>query len=126
MDALQEVIAHVRGCLLAAALEEAVIRRVELVIEELFTNSVTHGYGGDSDAPVWLDCRIEPSALAVDYCDAAPPFDPLQHRPDLEFGACDRPAGGLGVLLARRLADRIDYRRLDGKNVLTLVFRRRG
>jgi len=28
--------------------------KVLLIVEELFTNTVTHGYGGESESPVWL------------------------------------------------------------------------
>lgn len=122
MSALPGVLAYARSALAGTPFEPHGANRVELVLEELFTNTVMHGYGGDSDRSVWLRFDCEPTALAIEYIDEAPPYDPLQHRADLEFEREARPAGGLGILLARRLADRVDYRYADGRNVLTLRF----
>ena len=35
--------------------------RLTLVVEELFTNSVVHGYGGDSDAPIEVSLAAAPA-----------------------------------------------------------------
>ena len=53
--------------------------RLSLVVEELFTNTVMHGHGGGSDAPVRLGLRADASQLELSYEDSAPPFDPLDH-----------------------------------------------
>lgn len=111
MSALPGVLAYARGALAGTPFEPHGANRIELVLEELFTNTVVHGYGGDSDRSVWLRFDCDPTALAIEYVDAAPPYDPLQHRADLEF---EREA--------RQLADRVDYRYADGRNVLTLRF----
>lgn len=31
------------------------------------------------------------------------------------------PIGGLGIFLIRRLMQKVEYRRVDGKNILTMV-----
>uniref|UniRef100_UPI0038B2A298 ATP-binding protein n=1 Tax=Jiella pelagia TaxID=2986949 RepID=UPI0038B2A298 len=35
----------------------------------------------------------------------------------------DRPIGGLGIHIVRAMMDEIDYQRVDGRNLLTLVKR---
>ena len=50
--------------------------RLTLVLEELFTNTVEHGYGGDTEEPVQIACDVEPGRVAVTYEDGAPQFDP--------------------------------------------------
>ena len=50
--------------------------RLNLVLEELFTNTVHHGHRGDSDAPVWLTLASLQRRVAVTYEDTAPPFNP--------------------------------------------------
>lgn len=123
MSTLPALLAHARLRLQAANVPQHVVNRVELVIEELFTNSVVHGYGGCDDTVVWLDVQPGKAAVRLVYADAAPPYDPLRHEADLEYCTEQRAAGGLGVLLARRLADEIEYRFTDGRNILTLCFR---
>jgi len=123
MSTLPALLAHARLRLQTAIIPQDVVNRVELVLEELFTNSVMHGYGGSDDMVVWLDVKPEKTAVKLVYADAAPPYDPLRHEADLEYCNVHRAAGGLGVLLARKLADEIEYRFVDGRNILTLCFR---
>jgi anti-sigma regulatory factor (Ser/Thr protein kinase) len=54
--------------------------------------------------------------------DPGPPFDPLAepHRPPLGAGIEQRPVGGLGIHLVRRLTTRLAYARTpEGRNRLT-------
>lgn len=124
MSALPALLTYARHCLAASAFANQKMERIELVLEELFSNTVFHGYGSECDRPVWVGFDLQPSQLSISYSDEAPPYDPLQHDTDLDFDQASRPAGGLGILLARRFADRMDYRYGSGRNVLTLIFDR--
>ena len=97
--------------------------RVELAIEELFSNTVRHGYGGESDRPVWLGACVAPEGVTVEYRDAAPAFDPLQPP---QATACEAPPlGGVGRLLVHTLATMHGYAHREGCNCIRLVFARR-
>jgi len=102
--------------------------RLTLIVEELFTNTVVHGHRGDSDATIRIGLGATPGALALQFEDAAPPFDPLQwldaSLPDLDAGVDARPVGGLGVHLLVRMAERVDYAHVDGCNRLRLWLQR--
>jgi len=112
----------------AVAADDAL--RLALVVEELFTNTVTHGHGGDADAPVQLALQAGPDTLTLHYADSAPPFDPrtqaAQAQQGLQADLAERPVGQLGIPLLLALAERIDYRREQSMNRLTLVLRRQG
>ena len=88
--------------------------RLNLVLEELFTNTVTHGQRGDCDAPVWITLEAKPEGVQLTYEDTAPAFNPLGHR--VQMGK----VGGLGVLLARELTADRDYTYLFGRNRIRL------
>ena len=90
--------------------------RLNVVLEELFVNTVSHGHRGDCDAPVWITLEAGPQALQVTYEDTAPPFNPLVHP--VQTG---KKIGGLGVLLARELATAREYAYLFGRNRLRLA-----
>lgn len=122
MDSLTPFLAYTRHCIDAASLKEPVAGRIELVLEELFTNTVKHGYGRECDESIWLRIERRDATMTVEYSDAAPPYDPMQHHADLDFDAADRPEGGLGILIARRLSDRMAYRYAAGRNVLAMEF----
>jgi anti-sigma regulatory factor (Ser/Thr protein kinase) len=55
---------------------DAVLRLV-LVLEELFTNTITHGYPAGSEGPIWIAFAQRADLIEVTYEDAGPPFDPL-------------------------------------------------
>lgn len=97
--------------------------RLNLVLEELFTNTVRHGHGGDCDAPVWVSLARESGQVRVTYEDTAPPFNPYARLPDqapdttLEM----RKLGGLGVLLTTEMAASRDYAYVFGRNRIRLA-----
>ena len=98
--------------------------RMSLVVEELFTNSVVHGYGGDCDAPIEMALALDAGAIALFYEDAAHPYDPLSRfdtAPDHLHGTVEsRPTGGLGIHLVSELVDDARYAREEGRNRLWL------
>ena len=76
-DALPQVEAFLAEVCAAAGLDRAMCLRVTLLVEELFTNTVVHGHGADSDAPVRLDCEVAPGRITLVYEDTGPPHDPF-------------------------------------------------
>jgi serine/threonine-protein kinase RsbW len=123
-DALPQVEAFLGEVCEAAGLDRAMCLRVTLLVEELFTNTVVHGHGADSDAPVRLDCEVAPGRITLVYEDTGPPHDPFAAvaRPDPAADVQDRPVGGLGVLLVSAMARHVEYRRADDRNRISLVF----
>jgi anti-sigma regulatory factor (Ser/Thr protein kinase) len=104
----------------AGAAPDAVMR-AGLILEELFRNSVLHGYGGDSGRPVWIYAQ----AAGFCYEDEAPAFNPLAERlvrqePNPDLPAADQPIGGAGLMLIRQLARRAEYVRHDKRNCLLI------
>lgn len=98
--------------------------RLTLVVEELFTNSVMHGYGVECDEPIEIALSATISEIALLYEDAAPAYDPLSPftvAPDhLNAAVESRPVGGLGIHLVRELAAGASYAREGGRNRLRL------
>jgi serine/threonine-protein kinase RsbW len=124
-DALTRVDAFLAEVCAAAGLPREAGLRVTLLVEELFTNTVVHGHGGDSDAPVRLDCEVQPGRIALVYEDTGPPHDPFAAvtSPDPGASVEDRPVGGLGVLLVSAMAQEVEYRREGDRNRISLVIR---
>jgi anti-sigma regulatory factor (Ser/Thr protein kinase) len=105
--------------------DERLIMRLRLAIEELFLNTVTHGHGGDSDAPVEVTVRIDAERVTLVYVDTAPPFDPFAsvQAPDPTALLEARPVGRLGVFLITALAERCHYARSGDRNHITVELR---
>ena len=96
--------------------------KANLVIEELFLNTVKHGHRGGADAPIWITLAAEDGRISLAYEDNAPPFNPFSSatREMLEALAESRREGGLGVLLANSLTASVDYSYVFGRNRIRL------
>ena len=109
-----------------ASIEDDERQRAVLLVEELFANSVFHGYGGDSDEPVWLTVDVDAGACRLIYEDSAPAYNPFAiEEPDLDAAAPeDRPIGGLGIVFLNELSSDRSYARRGDRNVIEMHVRR--
>ena len=129
MQSLVPATAFVESFCAEQGLDRRVALRLALLLEELLTNTVVHGHGGDCDAPVVLELRADPTSVTLDYADTAAAFDPLARLAEDEaaLGAelADRPIGHLGIVLIDRIATQANYERKDGWNCFRLCLDRR-
>lgn len=126
MDALRALGAFLETFCTSAGVERAQLLRLNLVIEELFTNTVRHGYRGECDEPVWVTLDASPEAVRVTYEDMAPPFNPYAHLKQRSPDSTQErfKVGGLGVLLTNELAAARDYAYVFGRNRIRLTLDR--
>lgn len=117
-DELPKLMAMVRAACATAGFGLESCSRVELVLEEAFSNSVRHGFAGRDNGHVWLEWEILPDGLRLVYCDDAAPFDPLASASLPETGRI----GGLGRMLIKSLPRRAQYAFDAGRNRLMLEF----
>jgi serine/threonine-protein kinase RsbW len=96
--------------------------RLVLVLEELFTNTVAHGYAAGTQGPIWITLTRGLGVIEVTYEDAGPPFDPFA---ELQATRVDRRlsgelTGGHGLALVRGLSTAARYARVGERNRVTL------
>ena len=130
-DCLSQALGFATAAGARARLTPAQCRRVELVIEELFTNTVNYGYSAGAqpdsgaEAAVWLVASETATGVEITYEDAAPPFDPT----GVESGLAEKRVtrgeiGGLGRVLVTTLPASVKYTRERGRNRIVLQFDR--
>ena len=126
-DTLQYIQGSVEELGEREAWPESLTFKVNLVLEELGINILTHGGKGKERRPeIEIVLTSEDHALTIEVLDDGYPFDPLQDSPNPDLAATieGRPVGGLGIHLVRSLMDDLHYQRDAGRNRLTLVARR--
>jgi serine/threonine-protein kinase RsbW len=107
-------------------LSRAVTWPVDVSLDEVLANVVRHGLGERGrdacvEVVLSLDVFAAPPACEVVVSDDGPEFDPLAAgEPDTTLGVEERPIGGLGIALVRRLMDDVSYERREGRNHLRL------
>lgn len=95
-----------------------------LAIEELVTNCIHYGYDDTAEHTIRLEFGLADGALTMEVTDDGHEFDPVNApEPDFSLELEDRPVGGLGIHMLRKLADEMTYERVDGKNRVRLVKR---
>lgn len=98
------------------------IYAIEMVIEEIATNTIKYGFGNyrfvsPAKGNIVLTAIASATRAELTIEDDGPPFDPTQapdpivHR-ELE----DMPVGGLGIHLVRALTNGFEYRRVNHRN----------
>ena len=97
--------------------------QIDLVVEELFVNIVNYAYP-DSMGRVQVECKLSPDAgqVIIQFKDQGIEFNPLAGKEiDVHDSFERRPVGGLGIYLAKKYTNSIEYKRVDGSNVLTIM-----
>jgi serine/threonine-protein kinase RsbW/sigma-B regulation protein RsbU (phosphoserine phosphatase) len=106
-----------------AGLDAGAVHNVPMILEELLTNLGTHG--GVTNDLAQVRVRIEERSVAAEIEDTGPEFDPRSSPdPDINAPLEERQIGGLGLFLARKLAERLDYVRRGGRNYTSFAVKR--
>jgi len=98
------------------------VHALQLAVEEAGTNVINHGYADGQPHTFTVELAAADRRVTVIVTDDAPSYDPLARAEvDITLPLEDRPIGGLGVHLVKRLMDSARYERRDGRNILTFV-----
>jgi acyl-CoA synthetase (AMP-forming)/AMP-acid ligase II/anti-sigma regulatory factor (Ser/Thr protein kinase)/thioesterase domain-containing protein/acyl carrier protein len=116
MEAVQDFIAQ---ALRENGFTAKAVTQTLLAAEEIFINITHYAYDGDGD--VEISAYMEGESAVVAFADSGKPYNPLEKvEPDVTLSADDRPIGGLGIFMARRLTDAMEYERIGGRNILRI------
>ncbi len=108
-------------------INEGAVFDLTLALEEIFTNITRHAYEDREPHEIDLVIRKQGDWLTLRVADDGRPFDPSKAAPpDLDLPPEKRAVGGLGIHLVKSLTDALEYRREDGRNVVTVKKRTAG
>lgn len=128
-EELDKILDFVNATLERAQLEPKRLQElraaVDTAVDDIFTNIVSYATTG-SNRQVQVTVRAEislyPHQLILHFIDNGHPYDPTAATlPDIDCPFQDRPCGGLGIYLVKKLTDHMTYRYTEGRNILCLV-----
>ena len=114
--------AFVKDFLGKLEMDRKVAAGLRLALEETAVNVINYAYPEGETGTLTILADTNHKEVRFTLIDSGIPFDPTTVlEADTTLDAQNRPIGGLGVLLTRRLTDSISYTRVEGQNVLTLT-----
>lgn len=112
-----EIIEAVMSSEEVSKLPEDIQFKVRLCTEEVEENILC--YSGTQ----WVEVKVEhkDGVLEIEFRDAGVEFDPLaKDDPDITASVDDRPIGGLGIFLCKRMMDYVSYEFFEGCNIFKM------
>ena len=101
--------------------------RLDLCLNEVIANCVTHGGPQVMEAPLGLQLSLVSShtqtLVTLSVADSGRAFDPTAAAPKTRAASlADATPGGLGLVMMRQNASRLAYRRTGGRNHIDMLF----
>jgi len=110
------------SCKDTAGINDESLYDIQLAVDEVCTNIITHGYEGMDPGSIILRVDLEPSRVVVSITDFGHPFEPVEpETPNLEATLEEREEGGLGLFFVFMSIDDINYESSAIGNTTTLI-----
>ena len=124
LENLQEVRSFIDRVGASLAIDEIALGDLRLVVDEAVTNVCVYGHA-ETDGTVELRMHAEGDAVFIRIRDRAATFDPGHIKaPQLDTELKERPFGGMGIFLIKKMTDEAEFLPLPGGgNEIRLVKR---
>lgn len=103
---------------------EALANQVNIVLTESIVNAIKHANATDPNKEVLVRINVSDKELSIRVYDSGCGFD-LNTIPNPCFESGDLEEKGRGIYIIRSLMDSVEYRRINGGNVLEMKKRLR-
>ena len=96
--------------------------QISVAAEEIFVNIANYAYAPETGkVTVRVEITEDPVSVIITFKDGGKPFDPTKKAdPNVALSAEERPIGGLGIFMTKKIMDDVIYEYINGKNILTL------
>ena len=103
-------------------LTEKTVHDIQMALDELLTNIVNYGYEDTDEHQIDIHFGVNDDAVKVEIVDDSKPYNILEKdNPDISLSIEDKPIGGLGIFLIKKLMSNVDYYTEEGKNHLVMI-----
>lgn len=125
MDNHSRVISFVEDYLRRINAKEDVIYKVDIAVDEIYSNIVYYAYNEedlDKTCKICVDYDKNENAVSVSFIDKGMPYNPLtKEDPNTSASIEDRKIGGLGIFMVKKSMDKLDYKYENNENHFTIT-----
>jgi len=108
-------------------IEAQIIYNMKLALDEILTNIISYAYDDAKEHIIVIRLSLDQEKWTVEVEDDGRLFNPLNApEPDTKQLLGERPIGGLGIHLVRKLIDELEYRRQNDRNILVMRLKVKG
>lgn len=113
------LVGFLEGALEVAGCPPAISTKLMICLDEIASNVMK--FSKASELAVRLGHCADTDTWCLSFIDDGTPWNPLTHDdPDITLSAEERPIGGLGLLMVKKMMDEVTYAREGDRNVLCL------
>lgn len=120
---IPDVLRFIREVLSNKGFSHTFIAFIAVTVDEVLSNIIHYAYTDNETHDIFIRANIKGSVFTLVFEDDGISFNPLLHAAETQadIPLVHRKKGGLGIYLVSQIMDNIDYKRINGKNVLTLT-----
>ncbi len=94
---------------------------IQLALDELFSNIVFYAFRDQEEHKIAISFSLIHNKLILEIKDDGIPFNPMVSKtPERAIPIEERVTGGMGIHIAKKLVDEIDYFRKRKKNIIVM------
>ena len=94
---------------------------IDMAVEEIITNLISYAYEDNYKHEINIQLSLTNVEIILEINDDGRPFNPLEKSiPDTSSSIEDRPIGGLGIHIVKKLMDSVDYKYKGNRNCLIM------
>ncbi len=110
------------ACQNVPEINEQIVYDIQLAVDEVCTNIITHGYEKMDPGSIIMEVEIEPHQVIVSITDFGHPFEPVEPPPpNLNNELDNLKSGGLGLFFVFMSVDDIEYQSSETGNITKLI-----
>ncbi len=101
---------------------QPISNEIQLILEEWWTNLVSYAFAKSAQPSVIVEITSTEGEARIQVTDNGIPFDPAARTdPDLHLPVEERPIGGLGIYMMKKLSKSLRSGRDGERNVLRIA-----
>ncbi|MHA7131332.1 ATP-binding protein [Algoriphagus namhaensis] len=119
---LAELRKYISARLQNTGLSESVQLQLILAVEEVCANLIIHSHQCNREEHILVDVHKEKQNITIEIRDKGNAFNLLDYDlPNLEQVMGEKRKGGLGIILVRKIMDKIEFSSNEGTNICRLI-----